>query len=233
MPWKYEYYTSVWEFGPPKGLPYRSALPYKLCDMLVKLYTKRGDLVVDPFCGSGQILKACRANGRHAIGLDVNPKAIKLCRDMLKQRTINEQYCHVEAVVGDARSIGIILKECDAMITHPPYWRAWRYGGRGDLSQLSYEEYLKGIEEFLKGARKIVKGHLVMVIGPCRYRGKFYAVHRDVALLAEKVGFEQIDEAIWVCKALTSFSAYKPYRRVREGRFGHFLIHHNYIIAFK
>jgi hypothetical protein len=42
---------------------------------LVRTYSRSGDLILDPFCGSGTVLVEARAMGRSAIGLDVDPVA--------------------------------------------------------------------------------------------------------------------------------------------------------------
>lgn len=44
--------------------------PLKLCLELVAKFTNPGDVVLDPFCGSGRIGEACVLLGRHYIGLD-------------------------------------------------------------------------------------------------------------------------------------------------------------------
>ena len=43
---------------------------------LIRTYTIAGQTVFDPFCGSGTLLIAAAAEGRHAIGSDVDPVAI-------------------------------------------------------------------------------------------------------------------------------------------------------------
>jgi hypothetical protein len=65
-------------------------------------YSKRGDLVADPFCGSGTVLLEAVAFGRRAIGADANPlarliskvKVTPLAEDLLLQavdQTIRRQ----------------------------------------------------------------------------------------------------------------------------------------------
>jgi 16S rRNA G966 N2-methylase RsmD len=44
---------------------------------LVKDFTKVGDWVLDPFAGSGAVLEACRELGRHAVGSEVDRKAVR------------------------------------------------------------------------------------------------------------------------------------------------------------
>lgn len=54
--------------------------PLPLMMDLVSLYTNPGDLVCDPFCGSGTTGVACARLGRRFIGIDTNPRWIELSR---------------------------------------------------------------------------------------------------------------------------------------------------------
>lgn len=45
---------------------------------LVEAFSRPGDSVLDPFCGSGTVLVEARLAGRRATGVDVNPLAVEL-----------------------------------------------------------------------------------------------------------------------------------------------------------
>ena len=47
---------------------------------LLRSYTTEGQTVLDPFCGSGTLLVAAAAEGRHALGVDVDPVAVFVTR---------------------------------------------------------------------------------------------------------------------------------------------------------
>ena len=47
--------------------------PVAWATWLIERATKPGDLVLDPFCGSGTTLLACRQTGRNGIGFELNP----------------------------------------------------------------------------------------------------------------------------------------------------------------
>ena len=63
--------------------PYIGKIRPSLARMLVGLYTKEGQYVWDPFCGSGTIPLEARLAGRHVIASDVNPYARLLTRAKL------------------------------------------------------------------------------------------------------------------------------------------------------
>jgi DNA modification methylase len=54
---------------------YWSKKPYTAIQQYIHHYTQPGDLVLDPFCGSGGTLLAALLDGRKAIGIDASPAA--------------------------------------------------------------------------------------------------------------------------------------------------------------
>ena len=47
----------------------------QIVSRLVEKYSKKGDLVLDPFVGSGTTLLEAKVMGRNSLGLDINPVA--------------------------------------------------------------------------------------------------------------------------------------------------------------
>lgn len=54
---------------------------------LVERYTRPGDLVCDPFCGSGSTLEACARLGRDYVGIEINPDYAAMARARIERRT--------------------------------------------------------------------------------------------------------------------------------------------------
>ena len=54
---------------------------------LIDRYTKPGDIILDPFCGSGTLLVEALVSGRHAFGVDIDPVATFISR--VKSRPIS------------------------------------------------------------------------------------------------------------------------------------------------
>jgi len=53
--------------------------PLSLMERLVRIYTNPGETVLDPFCGSGRTLEACKILKRNYIGIDINQKWVDYC----------------------------------------------------------------------------------------------------------------------------------------------------------
>ncbi len=62
-----------------------AAFPYALPEWFIKLFTREGDLVLDPFMGSGTTIKAAMNLGRNAIGIDINPDYYNSVVEMLSE----------------------------------------------------------------------------------------------------------------------------------------------------
>ena len=61
-----EYETSnVWKIDPTFDKVHSAVFPKELCNRVIKLYSYKGDLVFDPFAGSGTLGKAAKSSGRY------------------------------------------------------------------------------------------------------------------------------------------------------------------------
>jgi site-specific DNA-methyltransferase (adenine-specific) len=61
-----------------------AAFPEELPEWFIKLFTKEGDVVLDPFMGSGTSIFVANRMKRHAIGIDLMPEYVKMVRQQLK-----------------------------------------------------------------------------------------------------------------------------------------------------
>lgn len=60
-----------------------TAKPLELVEWLVRSYSNEGDVILDPFSGSGTTLAACLINGRHGIGCELSPEYFKTAKNRL------------------------------------------------------------------------------------------------------------------------------------------------------
>ena len=75
-----EWTKSVWTFPAvnAKRIGHPAPFPVELPHRLINLYSYEGDVVLDPFCGSGTTCLAALQNNRHYIGYDINGDYIDL-----------------------------------------------------------------------------------------------------------------------------------------------------------
>ena len=73
---------SIWTFPAvnAKKIGHPAPFPVELPHRLINLYSYEGDVVLDPFCGSGTTCIAAIQNGRNYIGYDNNEKYIELAK---------------------------------------------------------------------------------------------------------------------------------------------------------
>ena len=84
-----EWTKSVWTFPAvsAKRIGHPAPFPEELPHRLIQLYTFVGDVVLDPFCGSGTTCLSALKSGRHYIGYDIEAKYIELANERINQYT--------------------------------------------------------------------------------------------------------------------------------------------------
>ena len=79
---------SVWTIAPE---PYKGAhfavMPTALVEPCILAGSRPGDVVLDPFCGSGTVNEVAMKNGRKSVGIDLNPVYCQLAVDRLRHTT--------------------------------------------------------------------------------------------------------------------------------------------------
>ena len=64
-------------------IKYPTQKPEALLERIIKLSTNPGDVVLDPFCGSGTTLVVAERLGRRWIGIDSNPDVVDVVRERM------------------------------------------------------------------------------------------------------------------------------------------------------
>ncbi len=95
--------------------------PPELCADLLRVFTKEGQVVLDPFMGVGGTLLGASICGRRAVGIDVNPRWIAIYREVCAREGRSAQ----ETIEGDARDAlqGLAGRTFDCVLTDVPYWK--------------------------------------------------------------------------------------------------------------
>lgn len=77
-----EFTKSIWSFPATsaKQAEHPAPFPEELPHRLIQLYTFEGDVVFDPFCGSGNACIAAIKSKRHFVGFDIEDKYIQIAK---------------------------------------------------------------------------------------------------------------------------------------------------------
>jgi DNA modification methylase len=77
---------SVWSFpaASARQVGHPAPFPEDLPRRLIELYSFRGDVVLDPFCGSGTTCLAARRTQRHFVGYEIDADYVTLARKRLE-----------------------------------------------------------------------------------------------------------------------------------------------------
>jgi site-specific DNA-methyltransferase (adenine-specific) len=83
---------SVWEIPPEraKRVGHPAPFPVELASRVIKLYSYVGDVVLDPFCGSGTTCVAAKAGNRRWVGYDIAAEYCDLAEGRIAAASIEE-----------------------------------------------------------------------------------------------------------------------------------------------
>ncbi len=192
--------TTLWDYpsqhyegpgGSLQGDPnYAGATPGWVVWQVLHRFSREGDTVVDPMCGSGTTLDVCRDLGRRGVGFDLVPR-----REDIRQ--------------GDARRIDMPDASAQVVFIDPPYSTHIDYsddpacigrldaGGRSDG-----RAYYRAMREVIGECARVVKpGGVVALYVSDSYRkvqgprgdGEFMAIGFRLFELMREAGLEAID----------------------------------------
>jgi DNA modification methylase len=181
---------------------------------LIRLFTKAGGRVLDPFVGSGSTLIACAQTERFGVGIELSPEWAQVARERLQAEGGPEGAAQ-EVIQGDAREVLPTLppESFDLLLTSPPYWSMLRkkpgpkaqaervsrglathYSeAPGDLGNITdYEAFLRTLGGLFALARPALKpgAYACVIVSDFRHGKRFVLHHADVAHTLEAVGYE-------------------------------------------
>jgi DNA modification methylase len=81
--------STVWKIGPARCDGHPAPFPVELARRAIRLSTWPGEVVLDPFAGSGTTLLAARQLGRRAIGIERSERYCELAVNRLAQTTFD------------------------------------------------------------------------------------------------------------------------------------------------
>jgi len=161
-------------------------------------YSSPGDVVLDPMCGIGTTVAEALRAGRHAIGVELEPRWAAVAAANMQQA--RHPGLSATLLTGDARDLDVLFPDMydrvDLVVTSPPYGSAVHgrvmtardlptaprivrfhreYGtDRGNLAHQPLPLLLENLVAILTGCRILLTPHgrVVVVTRPFRVRGE-------------------------------------------------------------
>jgi len=75
--------SNVWHIQPDTASPHPAPYPAELSDKLIRYYSYVGDVVLDPFMGSGTTALSAKKHRRNYIGFEINGEYAKTAQDKI------------------------------------------------------------------------------------------------------------------------------------------------------
>ena len=102
----------------PNQKEHGACCPKSLARHQIEIYTKAGDVVLDPFMGVGTTMLAAHELGRQCIGIELNPRFAQMCYSEIASKGIQ-----ATVYEDDAENLCTHIAEnsIDFIITSPPY----------------------------------------------------------------------------------------------------------------
>jgi len=214
--------TTLWDFPtqnygdhPHGDNKFNGVTPAFVVWNLVQRYTKEGDLVVDPMCGSGTTIDVCVEENRRVLGLDIAPRR----KDIIQ---------------ADARCLPIRDHIADLVFIDSPYSDNIRYSdNRHCIGKISCETplFFQELDKVAKEAYRILKfnGVLAWLIGDQAKKGVFTPVGVKLFLILQRY-FSPIDTIAVTRRNQTSNT---PLWHYRAREYNLFLRGFKYLLIFR
>ena len=209
------YSISVWndieKTTAERRLKHPAMFPVSLVERVISCFSHEGDIVLDPFLGSGTTLIAAGNLGRKGIGIELSSEYVELA----SQRVADSGHMEQEVHQGNGLDISqLVDPESVALcVTSPPYWdvlkrrrsadhrQPMHYGDTAlDLGSVSdYGEFIAALGSIFDQVYEVLKpgGFLVAVVMDVRKGPKFFPLHMDLSVRVKQAGFLLDDLIIW------------------------------------
>lgn len=179
----------------------------------INFFTKEGMKVLDPFCGIGSTMEACRRTGRIGYGTELNTKYYNLILKRVPEFTNN-------IFNSDATLIPTLpIKGIDFCISSPPYWDILNRSTKDfekkresknldvnysdaelDLGNISdYDTFINKLAQIYLNIYDVLNdnAYVVIIIKNVKKGGRMYPLAWDLARkLSDKYVLK--DEKIWI-----------------------------------
>ncbi|MGV8049719.1 MAG: DNA methyltransferase [Anaerolineaceae bacterium] len=199
-----------------------ATFPISLAKKVISVFTHEGELVIDPFVGSGTTLVAAQDLNRNAIGFDLQEKYIELCSNRLAGNNLFNNAQQL-AIKDDALHIDNYLKPDSVSLiwTSPPYANLLNRKRKNksrrernnnqlhkveqysqdprDLGTMALEEYTNAMGDVFEKLLPLLhsKGHCVINVPDMWWENERITIHVSLINELRKRGYELRNTIIW------------------------------------
>jgi DNA modification methylase len=203
-----------------KKLKHPAMFPQELVEKLIDIYTKDpGEVVLDPFLGSGSTILAALNKERKGIGIDLSDEYIELTKARVNNFQTGllskNRFYDPFIIKDDANNLLKHVKpeSVDLVVTYPPYWDILNMKRTADKKMArnysdsdqdignahDYEQFMKELKKIYTEVYKSMKYNkrCICVVMDIRKKDKFYPFHIDQTKIMQEIGFELEEFVIW------------------------------------
>jgi DNA modification methylase len=200
-----------------------ATFPISLSKKIIELFTHEGELVLDPFVGSGTTLVAANDLNRNAVGFDLQQKFIDLCDERLKKQSNLFNKAQQIAIQDDATNIKEYLEPGSVSLiwTSPPYANLLNRNRKNKSRRYRKNEQLNKVEQYSQDPRDLgtmviekytqvigdifekllpllkTKSHCVINVPDMWWENKRITIHISLVEELRKRGYELRNIIIW------------------------------------
>jgi len=206
-------------------LVHPAKFPETMAQEFIEFFTKKGETVLDPMCGTGSTLVAALRAGRNSYGIELNPRYAEIAKQIIQDERAGlgegVEGLKSEVINADASSaIDLRLPMFDYVLTSPPYWDMLHAKGAetqkkrrasadldvhysddpNDLGNIrDYEAFLEKLVAIYERLKPLLreKAYLTIIVKNVKKGGRIYPLAWD---LARELGrtYTLKDEKIWL-----------------------------------
>ncbi len=201
-----------------------AVFPIEMAQRVIEQFTHKGELVLDPFVGSGTTLLAAQDLERNAVGFDLKSEYVDLSNSRVATIPVDSR-CKQLAICDDARNIANRIEAGTVKLafTSPPYANLLNRerknkSRRGDLREneqygkveqysqdprdigtLDAENFERAILEIFENIKPVFseKAHVLINITDAWIDGKRVPLHINIINAMRAAGYEFRNTIIW------------------------------------
>jgi len=199
-----------------------ATFPIALAKQAIELFSHQGELLMDPFVGSGTVLVAAQDLNRNAVGFDLQKNYIKLCGERTANNNLLNKAQQI-SVQDDARNISKYFdpETISLIVTSPPYANLLNRKRKNksrrdrkneqldkveqysqdsrDLGTMDLEAYTVAMGDIFAGLLPLLKpkGHCLINVTDMWWENRRITIHVSLIEELRRRGYELRNTIIW------------------------------------